>query len=516
MTYPYALLLSLYFTVGPLPHASWCTCVRAQDTTLYQRTLASLPAYEAFLSIPNDALIDGQLEPNLQWLEREFGKRGFTTQRLPNAGIDLLLLTYATETADAQTVLFYGHADGQPVDPGKWVLAPPFSPVYGTMSVDSLGVVQYAPAELPAKPEKSDVRLFARASSDAKAPLMMFLVAWDQLIADGKRPDYHVKLIIDPMEEASSPDLPAAVERYREDLAADHLVILDGPVHLTNRPTLVGGARGIATARLTVYGPRLAQHSGHYGNYAPNPALRLAQLLGSMKDQEGRVTIAGYYDGIELDAATRELLAGVPDDANQLRSAIGFAQPDGVGANLQEALQYPSLNIRGMSSGWVGSAARTIIPATAIANLDLRLVKESDGDRLIALIAEHIENQGFHLIDDGREPTDEERNTYPRLASFSGTTSYGAFRTDLNGPTGAWLQRALTSTFGEGPILLRTMGGSVPIAPFVNTLDVPAIVLPLVNPDNNQHSPNENILLSNYFRGVESLYGVLAERLAVD
>ncbi|TXF88310.1 M20/M25/M40 family metallo-hydrolase [Neolewinella aurantiaca] len=489
-----------------------CTCVSAQKT-LNQRTLESLDAYQAFLSIPNDARIEGQLEPNLVWLETEFGKRGFKAERLKNAGLDLLLLSYTIPDA-RETVLFYGHADGQPVDVTKWVLSPPFKPVYGKMETGADGTINYAKvAELPAKPETTDVRIFARSSSDAKAPIMLFLVAWDQMIADGKKPNYNVKFIVDPMEEASSPDLPGAVTTHREALAADHLIILDGPVHTTNQPTLVGGARGIAGARLTVYGPKLAQHSGHYGNYAPNPALRLAQLLAGMKDINGRVTIPGYYDGIELDAETREMLAAVPDDLPAIHGRIGFRSPDGVGGNLQEALQYPSLNIKGFKAGWVGQAARTIIPDNAVVNMDLRLVKESDGDRLLGLVRDYIKAQGYHIIPEGREPTDAERATYDRLASFGGKTSYAAFRTDLNGPTGTWLQSALKNTFGKDPVLLRTMGGSVPIAPFVTTLDVPAVVLPLVNPDNNQHSPNENILLRNYFSGAETLYGVLTEAL---
>ena len=479
--------------------------------TLFERTRTSLPEYEAFLSLPNDARVDGQLEPNLRWLETEFAKRGFTAQRLPNAGLDLVLFTYAAPAADAPRVLFYGHVDGQPVDPSKWELAPPFRPTYGTMTVAEDGSVTYAPAELPADPRAGELRLFARSASDAKAPLMMFLVAWDQLLAEGRRPNYTVKFVVDSMEEAQAPDLEGMVNRHRAALAADHLVILDGPVHATNRPTLMGGARGIATARLTVYGPRLPLHSGHYGNYAPNPALGLSKLLAGMKNDAGRVTIPGFYDGIDLSPADRTMLAAVPDDLATLGRQLGFSGPDGVGQNLQESLQYPSLNVRGMSSGWVGAAARTIIPATAVANLDVRLVKESDGDRLLELIAGYVRARGYYIIPDGREPTDAERARYPRLASFAGSTSYAAFRTPLDGPTGRWLSAALERQFGEAPVLVRTMGGSVPIAPFVNTLEVPAVVLPLVNPDNNQHSPNENILLRNYFRGVEALYAVLKE-----
>lgn len=482
--------------------------------SLYDRTLASLPQFYEFLSIPNDAKIDGQLEENLVWLEGAFRARGFSVKRLENEGIDILLAEMPARRKKAPTVLFYGHADGQSVDPAKWELGPPYKPTLGTLTANEDGTTSYNKLEaLPVGEELMQARIFARAASDAKAPIMMFLVAWDHFVENKGKLDYHLKFVIDPEEEISSPHLPAAVEQYREALAADHLIILDGPVHTNNAPTLVYGARGIATARLTVYGPKLPLHSGHYGNYVPNPAMRLAQLLAGTKDDAGRVTIPGWNDGIELDEATKAVLAAVPVNTTELHTKLGISQPDQVGSNLQEALQYPSLNVRGMSSGWVGQAARTIVPANAVANLDFRLVKESDGQRLIQLFEDYLRSQHYFLIPPGREPTDAERAQHPRLASFSGQTYYGAFRTPMDGPTGIWLTRAITNTFGTPPVQIRTMGGSVPIAPFVNTLNVPAVVLPLVNPDNNQHSPNENLLLERYFKGVECLLGVLGEQL---
>jgi acetylornithine deacetylase/succinyl-diaminopimelate desuccinylase-like protein len=369
--------------------------------------------------------------------------------------------------------------------------------------------------EMPATDELArvdrDYRIFSRAASDAKGPIAMFLAAWDHMLARGERPPYHVKIIMDTEEELGSPNLPPVVEAYRAELAADHFVILDGPPHISNRPTLVYGARGIATARLTVYGPRVPLHSGHYGNYAPNPALRLAQLLASMKADNGRVTIPGWYDGVTLDEDVRAALANVPDDLDEINHKLGIASPDAVGNSLQEAIQYPSLNVRGMASGWVGAAVRTIIPAYAVANLDIRLVKESDPERLMDLLRSQLIAQGYHIIEDGREPTDEERDRYDRLASFAYDVSYGAFRTDLDAPTGLWLEKAMTRVLGEEVIKIRTHGGSIPIAPFVETLDVPAVIVPLVNPDNNQHSPDENLMLGNYFRGVEVCYGILTE-----
>ena len=310
-----------------------------------------------------------------------------------------------------------------------------------------------------------------------------------------------------------SPNLPPAVERYRDRLAADMLIIFDGPPHVSNEPTLKFGARGIATVTLTTFGPRVPQHSGHYGNYAPNPAIRLAQLLASMKDDRGRVTIPGWYDGVTLDPDTKALLALVPDDEEQIRQRLGIAERDLVGDNLQEAVQYPSLNVRGLSSGWVGAQSRTIVPATATAEIDIRLVMESDPERLLSLLRQHIQAQGYYVIDG--EPTENERLTRAKIASLQSSVSYAAFRTDFDSEPGRWLSRAFERLYGKEPIKIRTSGGSIPISPFVETLGVPAVGIPTVNGDNNQHSPNENLRVGNFIEGIKIMVAVLAERISL-
>lgn len=148
----------------------------------------------------------------------------------------------------------------------------------------------------------------------------------------------------------------------REALAADMLLIFDGPPHRSGKPTLTFGARGISLVTITAYGPRVPQHSGHFGNYAPNPAFHLSRILASMKSEDGRVLIPGYYDGIEVSDEVREILAAVPDNEAAIRDKIGFKTPDAVAESLQLAVQYPSLNIRGMNSAWIGKQARTIVP----------------------------------------------------------------------------------------------------------------------------------------------------------
>lgn len=468
----------------------------------------SLQEYFDFLSIPNDAHFPADLEKNRTWIETAFRQRNFNITRLPTNGFDLVLAERTHKNA-SKTVLFYVQVDGQPVDPPKWQQPTPWTPVLKKPLPDRRWEI--IPWESLQGTIDPDWRIFARSASDAKGPINMFLAALDAVAEAKLQPNYNLKVIMDFEEELGSPNLPEAVEKHRAALKADMLVILDGPMHTSNKPTLVFGARGIATLRLTTYGPRVPQHSGHYGNYAPNPALRLAQLLASMKDDAGRVTIPGFYDGVTLGEAERKILAQVPDKEVEIRKNLGIATRDSVGNNYQESIQYPSLNIRGMASAFVGNQARTIVPDVAVANLDIRLVKESDPERLIGLIRQHIEKQGFYICI--TEPTDEERMNYPKIVSMSAEISYGAFRTDFETPVGKWLDAALTRTFGAPPVKIRTGGGSIPIQPFVQTLGIPAVIAPTVNHDNNQHSENENLRLGNYFDGVRNYMGILLERL---
>jgi len=483
-----------------------------------RQSVSAFELYRDLLTLPNVASKPDDILKVIEWLEREFGKRGFTTERLATPGNDLILATRAAPGAK-RTVLIYLQADGQPVDPSRWFQDSPWIPTLkerraGASSVDGNPQDwQVLPWErLSTGPVNPEWRMFARSASDSKGPVAQFLSAISLLDAAGAKPDFNLKVIIDTEEELGSPHLEAAVQQHRDKLAADFMVILDGPPHTNGAPTLTFGARGIVDITLTVFGPRLMQHSGHWGNYVPNPALRLAQVLASMKDEQGRVTIPGFYDGIVIDEETRRVLEAVPEDIPALHRRLGIAAPDRVASTPQEAIQYPSLNVRGLKSAWVGDDARTVVPDQAVAEIDLRLVRESDPDRLLALIRSHIEGLGYHMIS-GRDPSDEEREKHPRLLRFDARVSYRAFRTEIDSEPGRWLTSALERSFDEPPVIIRTMGGSVPISPFVEALGVPAVLVGTVNPDNNQHAANENLRVLDFVNGIRTMAAILTEPL---
>ncbi len=512
-TLPTALLFAALAATPPALAGQADSALRAQslerpaiERAVDGAAVEALALYRELLRFPNDAHRPDDLLALMAWLEDAFHDRGFTTERLPTDGLPLLLAERRF-SGDGPTVLVYHQADGQPVDPSAWDQESPWEPVLKERDPDgSWRRIPWSRIEGDLDP---DWRVFARSAADSKGPIAQHLVALRLVDRLGVQPDFDLKIVVDAQEEQGSPHLPAAVERHRERLAADMLLIYDGPPHLSGRPTLKFGARGIATLTLTVHGPRSPVHSGHFGNYVPNPAVRLARLLATMEDADGRVTLPGWYDGVSIDDSTRRLLAAVPDDEEAIREDLGIAAAERVAPTLQEALQYPSLNVRGVRSAWVGEQARTVIPATATAEIDVRLVVESDPDRLLRLIREHVEGRGYLVLD--RPPTDEERRAHPRIATLTGRVLYGAFRTPLDAPTGRWLARALERRHGQPPIRLRTSGGSVPISPFVRTLGVPAVSVPTVNPDNNQHSPDENLRIGHFLRGIGTFLAILDE-----
>ncbi|MGF1461961.1 MAG: M20/M25/M40 family metallo-hydrolase [Maricaulaceae bacterium] len=462
----------------------------------------ALALYRDFLRLPNDAQHPEDLGPVLDWLEVEFAKRGFTVRRLETEGLPLLLAERPAPGA-SKTALIYLQTDGQPVDPAAWDQASPWEPQLKTAQGEPLAWSNLRDRIDP------DWRIYARSAADSKGPIVQFLAAIDA-IDDGRvAPGAHFKVVVDAEEELGSPNLPSAVKRHREALAADFLWIFDGPPHASNAPTLKFGARGIATLTLTVFGPKTAQHSGHYGNFVPNPAERLARALASLQDDDGKVTIPGFYDGVTIDAEAQAVLDATPDDEAAILAAMGVAAPEAVAPSLQAAIQYPSLNVRGLKAAWVGPEARTVIPDRAVAELDLRLVQESDPERLVGLIRAHIASLGYHLVED--EPTDADRARHPKLARLDARIAYPAFRTDFDSLPGQVGVAALTRLNGEAPIRIRTSGGSVPISPFVNTLGIPAVGVPTVNIDNNQHSPNENIRLGSFIDGIATLTAVLTQ-----
>ena len=461
----------------------------------------------AFASLRCDAISGADLERNVAWLIPACEAAGLRTQRIENGERPMVFAEWPQRRPDVKTVLCYLHFDGQPANAKGWDQPDPWQPTlkrrdgerWETLALDALYGEHVDP----------QWRLFGRAIADDKGPVIMLLAALNALREAGAAPAMNIKLIFDSEEEKGSPSIGEVVERNHALLAADDLLIIDGPMHASGRPTIVYGNRGVQTATLTVYGPQRAAHSGHFGNVLPNPAFALASLLHSMKDDGGRVTIPGYYDGVELDPKTHAILAAVPDDRDGALRDLGVARAETVGATIQEALQYPSLNVRGLHAGAVGNEAATIIPDRAVAEIDVRTVPETDPARLFGLIVDHIRGQGYLVID--RAPSDAERRTHRRIASWVEERRMGRFasRTELGAPIGGWVEAALRAASQHEPVRIRMMGGTVPTEALVRGLAIPFVILPLANHDDNQHVPNENLRLANVINGIRTLLTLL-------
>ena len=464
-----------------------------------------------FLSIPNIASDTPNIQKNAAHLIEMLEARGIETHLLPISGRGPVVFGKLITPEAKRTVTFYAHYDGQPVDPAAWTDGKPFEPVLRNAAIEAGG------KRIPF-PENSaqhravyndDWRLYARSSSDDKSPIVALLAALDALRAKKIPLAVNLKVIFEGEEEAGSSSLRRTLELHKNLLGADLLITADGPVHQSGRPLVFFGNRGDVGIDVTVYGAVRALHSGHYGNWAPNPATELSQLLASMKDADGRVLIAGYYDDVApLGEAEKKALAEMPDNDADLQRELGIAKPEGGGKKLVELIMQPSLNIRGLRSAYVGEQAQNVVPEKAEASLEARLVTGEDPKKKFEQIKAFIEKQGFFVID--QEPTLEERRSHARIAKVIYEGGYRASRTPMDLPMSKTIVDVVRAAAGNNTVVMPSSGGSVPMYIFED-LGLLWVGVPIVNYDNHQHSSDENLRLGQFWRGMEIYAAILAD-----
>lgn len=471
-----------------------------------------LQEFVELLRIPNVATDRENILRNARHIQDLFAQRGVQLEvlQLPQAAP---LVWGRLETPGAKRTLgVYVHYDGQPAKAEEWRHAP-WDPVLYSASYEDKG-------DLLAWPDSGDrlspeCRLYARAAGDDKAPLIALLAGLDALQANNIPLTSHLVFLFEGEEEIGSPYLRDYMEKFRSRFAADLWLIFDGPMHQSGRPQLVFGVRGIVGFEMVLYGANRGLHSGHYGNWAPNPALQMAQLLATMKDDRGRVRIDGFYDSVKpLGLAERRALLDIPDMDDDLRREFGLSVTEAANANLAERLLLPSLNIRGFVSGGVGAQARNVIPSKATAALDIRLVPDNEPEAMLDLVERHMEGQGFRIV--RSEPDAATRAKYPKLLQLTRGKGYRSVRTSMDDP---WVREladlaaAAADGFGteerKETILTPSLGGSLPLYLFQDVLKAPLVIVPIANYDNNQHAPNENLRIGNLWYGIDLMGGIL-------
>jgi acetylornithine deacetylase/succinyl-diaminopimelate desuccinylase-like protein len=463
-----------------------------------------------FLRMPNQAKDSANIHQNAEFLLNDMRKRGIQHVQLLNAPSQkrtpAVYGEYLTPGATT-TLVFYAHYDGQPVSPEKWHTSlKPFEPVLINGKIET-GAKTIAAEEMDIM-RYPDARIYARSSSDDKSGVMALLNAFSALRETGLSPAINIKFFFEGEEEAGSPHLEEILSAHRSLLQSDAWIICDGPIHQTGRNQLVFGVRGDANMEITVYGPRRPLHSGHYGNWAPNPGLLLVELLASMKNEKGFVTIKGFYDDVlALNDKEKEALAKIPAVDSMMMRELGFMQPEMQDVGLSMAVNLPSLNINGIESGKAGSAAANVIPVSASAVLDLRLVKGVDWKKQQERVVQHIRDQGFFITD--RDPDEQMRLTHPRIAKIRLEKGYNAQKTDMQIPIMQKLIHTIQKATGKEWVLQPGLGGSLPLYVFEQVLNAYPVTLPIANHDNNQHAENENILVKRFLEGISILATVM-------
>jgi acetylornithine deacetylase/succinyl-diaminopimelate desuccinylase-like protein len=467
------------------------THIEARDKQILQELID-------LLSIPNRASDQANIRKNADLLEAMLRKRGISTRRLVVRNAPPVVFGELGSPGAKHTLVLYAHYDGQPVDPTRWT-GDPWRPA---MRDPSAGAEDDEIAWwLPEFELHDEWRLYGRSASDDKAPIVALLAAIDALQGAHIPLSVNLKFFLEGEEEAGSPHLRQVLETFISYLEADLWLMCDGPVHQSRRMQVFYGARGVLELEMTVYGSPRPLHSGHYGNWAPNPIATLIDLLDSMRDSEGRVLMKGFSDEVRrLTRGERRALERIPDLASNLKEELALGRTEGDGRRLEELLMRPAMNLRGIRAGNVGEKAQNAIPTEARASIDFRLVPDQTPDSVRTHVEAHLRRQGFHIIYDAPDPA--VLRTHPRIVRLAWGSGYPPARAPLDLPASRGLVRVISEAAGDSVVELPTLGGSVPLYLFRDVLHTPAIGVPIVNHDNNQHAADENLRLRNLWDGI--------------
>ena len=457
------------------------------------------------LAIPNLARDSVNIRRNARHIARMLERRGARAQLLETPGAPPAVFGELRTPGATRTVMFYAHYDGQPVDTTQW-MTPPWSPTLRSRAGGEVIPMPTQPGTV-----QGEWRIYGRSASDDKSPIVAFLSALDALRAANITPSVNLKFYFEGEEEAGSEHLREALTRHKDLLAADVWIFGDGPVHQSRKQQVSFGVRGVLGVELTTYGPARSLHSGHYGNWAPNPLVAMAHLIASVRDQDGRILIDGFYDDVQSPtAAERAAIAAAPAADSALRAELLLARTEADNARLMDRIMLPALNVRGLGGGGVQRLATNSVVPLGFGSIDFRLVPRQTPARIRELFEAHARKQGFFVVH--RDPSAEERLAHAKLLKLEWGDGYQASRADMSSPVSRAVIRAVEMGTGERAIIVPTSGGSLPLYHFVDVLQAPLITVPIVNHDNNQHAANENLRLQNLFDGMQ-VYAALVAHL---
>lgn len=395
---------------------------------------------------------------------------------MPTDGNPVVYGEWLEAGSDAPTVLVYGHYDVQPVDPVDMWDSPPFEPVI------------------------RDGELYARGASDDKGQMFAHIKAVESILsAEGKLP-VNVRMIFEGEEEIGSPNLNPFVLAHKDMLVATSGLISDSAFISENQPSIVYGLRGLTYMEVRVTGPKRDLHSGTYGGSVHNPAQVLAEIIAALHDEQGRVTIPGFYDKVRpLSDDERKALANVPYPLKQWQTETGLEKPWGeVGHTLMEQKSArPTCEVNGIWGGFQGDGQKTVIPASAGAKISMRTVPDQDPDEIARLFTDYIRSLAPDTV---------------KVEVIQHTGGPAAI-TPLDSPEMRAAARALEAAWGKAPVFIRE-GGSIPIVATMQTELHAPVVLMGFGLDDNAHAPNEHFRVSHFYRGIDAIihyYHNLAE-----